>query len=531
MEAMGTGEQLRHLFGSAARGQDGLFHVKWNRGAKHPPRGWRRAGVSVLVLILVLGVAGCTTGVNPVSGNRRAYGYSWEEEKQLGQQADEQIQQQYGVYEDEQVQAYIDSLGQVILAHSHMRRADTQAQFRDTEFTFRVLDSPVINAFALPGGYVYVTRGLLAHQNNEAQLAMVIGHEIAHVAARHASQQAAKQQFAQLGLIAGAIGGELAGFSAGNILQLGGQAAQLLFLKYSRENEREADRLGVEYAALDGYEAGEGARFFETLDRLQEQRNQSIPSWQSTHPDPGEREQTILQLAEEWRARTEMRKINQSSLYRRLGGVVLGENPRQGFTQASMFYHPDLRFQFPVPSSFSVTNQPRQVVMVAENEQAIMQFTIAQAETPRAAAEKLANAEGATVVDQGAMRAGDLSGYYVEVDVSTQNGQVVRALQFSVAYDGNVYSFLSYALQSEFSTYRGRFLETMRGFAPLNDPDILNVQPTRVQLTRVTQPAPFDNFVAGTLPEDLSPQRLAILNQVELNQQMDADRILKLPGQ
>ena len=494
-------------------------------------RSWQHVGVTLVALLLAIGLAGCTTGVNPVTGNTRAYGYTWEQEQELGTQADKQIQNQYGIYDDEQVQAYVDSLGQAILAHSHMRRADTPARFRNTEFTFRVLDSPIINAFALPGGYVYITRGLLAHQNNEAQLAMVIGHEIAHVAARHASQQAAKQQFAQLGLIAGAIGGELAGFSGGNILQLGGQAAQLLFLSYSRENEREADRLGVEYAALDGYQSGEGAAFFRTLERIQEQSGQSIPSWQSTHPDPGEREQTILRLAEEWRARTEMTKLQQASLYRRLGGVVLGDNPRQGFVQNDVFYHPDLRFQFPTPPSFSVTNQPRQVMMVAENQQAVLQFAIAQEETARAAAQQIASIEGATVVEQGPMRAGSLSGYSVVVDVPTQEGQVVRARQFSVPYDGNVYNFLGYALRDQFSTYRGPFLETMRGFASLSDPDILNVQPTRLVLQQVTQPAPFDRFVPSTLPESLSPQRLAILNQVGINQQMEPSRVLKLPGQ
>ena len=228
------------------------FHVKHPAGSGREAAQpgllrWTRAWI--VLLIVALAASGCTTGVNPVSGNRRAYGYSWEEELRLGEQADQQIVQQYGLYDDEEVQAYVDRVGQDILEESHMRRADTPEQFRNTEFTFRVLDSPIVNAFALPGGYVYVTRGLMAHVNNEAQLAVVLGHEIAHVAARHASQQAAKQQFAQLGLIAGAIGGELAGVSGGNILQLGSQATQLLFLKYGRDNERESDRLGGEYAS------------------------------------------------------------------------------------------------------------------------------------------------------------------------------------------------------------------------------------------------------------------------------------------
>lgn len=139
--------------------------------------------------------------VNPVTGNKRAYGYSWEQEVEIGAQADKEISAQYGLYENAELSNYVDELGQALLEVSHMRREDTKQKFRETEFTFRVLDSPVVNAFALPGGYIYVTRGLLAHLNNEAQLAMVVGHEIAHVAARHASQRAATQQFGQLAII------------------------------------------------------------------------------------------------------------------------------------------------------------------------------------------------------------------------------------------------------------------------------------------------------------------------------------------
>ncbi len=509
------------------------FHVKHSRssGAHHRATGWHRISAILLVAVLVLGVAGCTTGVSPISGNRRAYGYTWEQEKQLGQQADEQIVNQYGLYDNEEVQQYVDRVARDILEDSHMRRPDTPAQFRETEFTFRVLDSPVVNAFALPGGYVYVTRGLMSHLNNEAQLAVVLGHEIAHVAARHASQQAAKQQFAQLGLIAGAIGGGLAGISAGNILQLGSQATQLLFLKYSRDNERESDQLGVEYAAMNGYDVSEAAGFFESLERIQEQSGQPLPTWQSSHPDPGAREQTMRQLATDWRQRLQqpLDAINQDVYYATLDGVVLGENPRQGFTRDDMFYHPDLAFRFPVPPSFQVINQPRQVALVEEQQRAIIQFRIAEEDTPRDAAAPIIGADGVTVQEQGPMQAGSLPGYFVEADFQTQQGQTIRLINFNVEYEGRVYSFIGYAVQSDFSTYRDRFLRTMRNFAPLTDPEILNVEPTRIAIRRVTQAGPFESFLPATLPDDLPPPRMAILNQVQLNQSIEPGRSLKLP--
>jgi len=516
-----------------------LFHVKQSGRFRGPERRtrtqrrlrWRAWTPAVIVLLIAtLFASGCTIGVNPVSGNRRAYGYSWEEELRLGRQADQQIVQQYGLYDNEEMQAYVDRLGRDILEESHMRRAGTPEQFRNTEFTFRVLDSPIVNAFALPGGYVYITRGLLAHVNNEAQLAVVLGHEIAHVAARHASQQAAKQQLAQLGLLAGAIGGELAGLPGGDILQLGGQATQLLFLKYSRDNERESDRLGVEYAAMNGYAVNEASRFFESLERIQGQSGQSLPTWQSSHPDPGAREQTMLELAEEWRAQLQqpLDKINQATYYDEVEGLVLGENPRQGFTRDGRFYHPDLRFQFPVPSEWQVNNQPRQVVMAAPNQNALMVFTIAQEDSPEAAAQELAGQQGLTVLEQGDERVSGLSARRVLAEGQTQQGQTIRLLAYFIAYDGNVYQFQGLTLASAYDTYRPTFQRTMRGFASLNDPDILNVQPTRMVIRPTDQSATFESFVPANLPESFTITELAILNQLAVDEPVPAGRPLKL---
>src|SRR5699024_4209201 len=213
---------------------------------------------TAIIVIAALLAASCVMQRSPITGKKRAYGYSWEEEIKLGAEADKQIQQQYGVYQDEELQQYVDEIGQNILAQSHMRRADTPQKYKETEFHFRILNTPVPNAFALPGGYIYVTRGLLAHLENEAQLAVVLGHEIGHVAARHSSQRAFEQQVGQLALVGGAVGGEILGLPGGDILQLGSQAAQLLFLSYSRDDERESDRLGVEYAAMEHYDAARG---------------------------------------------------------------------------------------------------------------------------------------------------------------------------------------------------------------------------------------------------------------------------------
>lgn len=493
--------------------------------------------VFVLVLAFGLNTTGCSRGVNPISGNKRLYGYSWEQERQLGQEADQQIMQQYGLYDDEALQQYVTRIGERVLAESVMRQPGTPAQFRNTPFTFRVLDSPVVNAFALPGGYIYVTRGLMAHLNNEAQLAVVLGHEITHVAARHASAQAAKQQLAQLGLVGGAIvGQEALGLPAQDLLDLGGQTAQLLLLSYSRENENESDNNGVEWAGRAGYAVGEGAEFFRSLERIQEESGQSLPTWMSSHPDPGNREQRIRQMADEMRQQgMNLSMVGQDAFYRQIEGLVLGENPRQGFTESGTFYHPDLAFRFPVPRGFRVQNGTSAVMMVDPNQQAQVVFTFADAESPQAAVRALAQqvqqSEGARLVDQGASRTdGGQPAQYALVEMQNQQGQRVRLLVYYLEYDGTVYAFQAAAASSNFSSFQDTFTRTMRGFEPLTDRRILNVQPTRLNVANASRTASFQSFIdQGALPPDMDVQRLAIVNQVDLASRIEAGTPVKLP--
>ena len=498
-----------------------------------PLRAWAFR-LAVLFSFVAL-LPGCVqTGINPVSGNRRAYGYSWEQEVQLGREADQQIQQQYGVYEDEELQAYVDRVAQKVLEKSHMRRPDTPEQFRNTEFEFRILDSPIINAFALPGGYVYVTRGLLAHLNNEAQLAVVLGHEVGHVAARHSSKQAGQRQLMQGLLVAGAVAGQAAGGgqAAQNVMGIGGQAAQLLSLSYSRDDERESDRLGVEYATMAGYEASEGAAFFTSLERKQEQSGQSIPTWQSTHPDPGQREQTIPELARQWQQRvgTPAATINQEDYFDQLRGVVMGENPRQGFAEDGVFYHPELAFQFPIPSGWQVINQPTQVALVQPDQNAFLVFGFAQEESPRTAASTFASQEGVTVVDRSSLSISGIPAERVLVEGQTQEGQTLRLLGYFFEYDGNVYRFQGVTAAGAYDTYRPSFTQSATGFARLTDASKLNIQPTRVQVEGASRSAAFQTFVdESQLPGDMTLDDLAIMNQVYLGDPIEAGRLLKLP--
>lgn len=489
---------------------------------------------AILIFIAGLFVAACVVQRSPITDSKRAYGYSWEQEVKIGQQADKQIQQQYGVYDYENVQQYVEEVGQQVLETSHMRGEDVEQQYRETEFFFRVLDSPVINAFALPGGYVYVTRGLMGHLNNEAQLAVVLGHEIGHVAARHSSQRAFEQQMGQLALIGGAVAGqELLGIPGGNILNLGGQAAQFLFLKYSRDDERESDQLGVEYAAKQNYVASEGADFFTTLKRISEQSGQGLPNWASTHPDPASREETIPELANEWQEKGfEQNRLNQDGYMESINNMIFGENPRQGFTENGMFYHPDLEFKFPYPEQWQVVNQATAVQIVNEDQNAIIIFQIdSKNETPRASVSEFVNQEGVNETGGRSTSNNGLDAFEATATAKTQDGAEVAFYLYSVEYEGNIYRFVNYTLAEQFNAYQSDFMEVSNEFAPLRDSEILNIQPAKLDVFQTDRSGTFESFLPNNLPLDISKEDVAIANQVELDQQIESGRWIKIPKQ
>src|SRR5918999_3825268 len=344
----------------------------------------------IFFLLGALIYAGCMAGIIPATGEKRYLGFSWEEEVKLGKQASQEVATTFGIYKDAKLERYVDGIGQRVLARSHLRRPETGPEFRNTPVTFQILDSPIINAMALPGGHIYVTRGMLAHLNNEDQLAVVLAHEIGHVTARHAARQTWQQQIGQGLLLGGAILGQGLGLPAQEIINLGGMAAQLLFLRYSREDELEADQLSVEYSSLAGYDPAEVISFFQTLNRIQEKEGQGMPNFLSTHPNPGDRIQRISELTD--RRRVERRSQPTGARYLdAVEGLVAGEDPRQGFVEGDVFYHPELRFRFPVPRGFKVINQPTQVVMVESQNRAMLGFTSSGEKSLEAAAAKFIN--------------------------------------------------------------------------------------------------------------------------------------------
>jgi predicted Zn-dependent protease len=482
-----------------------------------------------LVLSSLLWV-GCTMETVPATGEKRFLGYTWQEESAIGKQSSKEIAALFGLYRDPQLERYVTEVGNRVLASSHLRRPGTAEEFRNTPVTFTILDSPVINAMALPGGYVYVTRGMLAYLNNEDQLATVLAHEIGHVAARHAARQAWQQQLGQGLLLGGALIGQgVLGLPAQNLLNLGGMAAQLLFLRYSRDDELEADQLSVDYSSRAGYDPRQAILFFQTLNRIQEKEGQGMPNFLSTHPNPGDRIERIRELT----ARQPLEKSGTPSPPARylnaIDGLVLGEDPRQGFVEGNVFYHPALRFRFPAPRGFKLINQPAQVVMVENQNRAFLGFAGSGEKSLESAAARFLNQSGLRVIERGPMRSGQLPAFAVVADARTTNGQVVRAMVYFIDYRGSIYQFVGYAAPQAFDAFRGVFLQTMQGFGEIQDPGIVNREPVRLALETVSRRAPFNELLPKSLPAPFKPEEVAVLNQVDLKQAIEPGRVLKIP--
>ncbi len=491
-----------------------------------------RAGTrSAALALLVLLVSACgTTNVNYVTGEEQRGAYTWAQEVQLGTEADQQIQAQFGVYDDPALTAYVERVAADVLQTSAYNDPSTPAEIRSTPFYFRVLDSPVVNAFALPGGYVYVTRGLLAYLENEAQLAVVLGHEIGHVLGRHSSEQAARAQLSQFGLLGAAVLGGVVGGGqvAEGILNYGGTGLQLLQLKYGRGAEREADQAGVAYAEFAGYDATEASRFFISLQRLGERSGQSVPNFLSTHPDPGERSQTIPQLAAQYDPQGT--EVNASAYLSQIEGIVLGEDPRQGYTEGNTFYHPELRFAFDYPRGWQTQNTPSAFLMGEPNGAAVMQLTLSSESSAAAAGRALASQQGVRAQSSGAVRVNGNAAYRVEGTAQQQNGSVAFSVTF-IEFGGNVYQMMGLTSPNAFSRYASAFRSTAGSFESLTDTRYLNRQPSRLELATPGGGSTLQSLLQGrTLPNGLSAEEIAIMNQTELTARIPEGTRVKLPG-
>lgn len=470
-----------------------------------------------MAAILILAFLAVSCAVNPVTGKRELSLISEGQEIEMGKQTDAEVASQYGLYDDPALAAYVSKLGLALAA---------KTQRPGLPYRFTVLDSPVVNAFAVPGGSVYVTRGILALMGSEAELAAVLGHELGHVNARHSVRRMSQQMLAQIGLAAGSVISEDFAKYAG----LAGTGIQVLFLKYSRDDERQADSLGVDYSRLAGYDPADMAATFTALEKLGDlSGGRSLPGFLSTHPLSSERIKNVqAMLKPEDRALAR----KPEAYLRAVENMIYGDDPRQGFVEGSAFHHPQMRIEFAVPSGWKVDNTPSRVTLVSGDQNGGLIF---QAEKSADSPEDFGRKKAADISNSGGQLLGEnrttINGLacFEQTYTVTQENQAPVRLGRSYIKKGE-WIFVVSALSSAegFQKYEPDFRRVVGSFREMTDTSLLNRAPKRLALVKANGSDSLQTiFKRAGLAEAAWPP-FAIMNGLDLNAVPPSGKLVKV---
>ncbi|HEU4647640.1 MAG TPA: M48 family metalloprotease [Gemmatimonadales bacterium] len=454
---------------------------------------------TALTAAVAASAVACAT--NPVTGKSQLSLVSESQEIEMGKQAAQDVQQTIGYYDDPALQAYVSSIGM------KMARASERPNL---PWEFHVVNDAAVNAFALPGGFIYVTRGLLGSITNEAELATVVGHEIGHVTNRHTVQQISKQQVAQLGLGIGSI-------LSPQIAQLSGvlgTGLQVLFLKYSRDAENEADLAGFRYALKQNWDVRQMVNMFQVLQGMSNLAGGGrLPEWESTHPDPENRIQKTEARLDTLHHDFSNAIVDRDGYLNRIKNIVYGEDPRQGYFRGSQFIHPDMRFQLTFPPGWKTQNTPTAVVAVSPQQDAMVQLGLAGKVSPEQAANQFLSQQG---IQAGRHSTESINGNPAATSyfqAQTDQGQIEGLVSF-ISYRGTTFGVMGYTPAGKLGNYDQVFRQTVSSFREVNDPALLNVQPARVELVRVDQPMSLQAF-NQKYPSTIPLAELAVINGLD----------------
>ena len=471
------------------------------------------AAFVVVVLLLVLPAAASSWQENEDRG-----------EIEQGREADQQIEALYGFYEDAELTAYVADIGNRMAALSERP---------NLPWTFRVLDSPVINAFALPGGFVYVTRGLVAYAGNEAELAGVIGHEIGHVTGKHSRGRRWGSILATIGIIAGAVLSD----AVRDLVDLGVPqlVATLALTKYSRGHELDADRRGIRYAAQAGYNPYAIGGFFQTLQSLEEHHDRKkLPGWISTHPQIDDRiersNRRAREVLAEFGLQDDQLLVGRRALLEQVDAVVFGENPRQGYMDGVDFLHPDLGFRLAFPADWSVENGRSAIIVSEPADLAYMKLEIVspkKGQDPYDYARSYVRELGAKVVDSERIEINGLEavevGFTLDVD-----GTEYAVLGNWISFDGRLYQLLGVTTPRRWRITSARMQRSMYSFRELEDEAVLETEPARVAVIELSQTMTLAGVVEAHPEVSVPPEIVAILNHMSMNDLIVAGDAVKL---
>ena len=469
----------------------------------------------------VLALAGCAT---PVADPRIS-----QQEAQVAAQNNEQIVAEFGGALGGSVGPYVEQVGDRVAAFSQTPNA-AQA------YTFTTLNSPVENAFAIPGGRVYITRELMTLMEDEAELAFVLGHEVGHIAADHSQARQAKAQNNSLLGVLGAVVGSVVGGGVGNILAQGTQQyAQLNTLSYSRDQEYESDTLGIRYMASAGYDPLAAGGMLTSLgeasaleSRIQGNQSRSTPEWARTHPLSENRTARAVELARQTpQAGNGLR--NRDQFLARVDGVIVDDDPAQGIVDGQTFTHPDLRLKFSIPQGFRMQNGTRAVSISGSSGQA--QFSLGQFNGNLD--QYVANVIRGVVGQQAQVqipqpRSTTINGLpaaYTTTRVNTQRGAVdlsVMAYRFSA---DRAYHF---AMITQAGQGIGPFAQMVESFRPISAQEASAIRPRVIQVATVRSGDTIQSLAGRMAYNNYQVERFMTLNSLNGNSRLTPGQKVKL---
>lgn len=469
----------------------------------------------LVFLFLILSLSGCA--VNPVTGKQDFVVLSEEQEIQMGREYNAQILRQYQIYEDEKIQNYVQSIGESLAKKSHRP---------NLIYRFTVLDSPEINAFALPGGYIYINRGLMAYMSSEEELAAVLGHEIGHVTARHSVRQYSQAQL--MGVLSAAI--EInSGRTAGDLANL---ASGALLSGYGREMELEADDLGAQYIYQDGY-SPQG--MYDVLAVLKDQEiySKKVAKQRgieprnyhgvfASHPSNDKRLQEILDnVSQNFVKGTNKSKSNYLAM---IEGMVFGDSQQAGVTRGNEFFHGPLNLYLSSPENWEIINNANSLVFKAPFGEATLQVTLEDLNFVESPEEYLKRFVRNTT-DEEVLMIDGLSGFTAK---TYRSGRTTRmAVIFK---DDKAYQFIAYLKDrdGDFSSYDLQFMNIIKSLRSLTEKELKYSQPLRIKTYKVRQGETYES-IASTSSITLNPEdQLRLLNGDYPDKELTVGRVIKI---
>lgn len=475
----------------------------------------------LICLLLLSAIVGCA--INPVTKRPDLVLTTTEGEREIGGEEAKKVEKQMGLTDDPRLAAYVEALGQRLATHSPRQ---------DIPYQFFVVEMVEPNAFALPGGFVYVSRGLLPILNSEDELAGVIGHEIGHVAARHSVQRlSAAAPFAIVGGVAGAVTGIVSDNLSDAVMGITGFTGSLVLAPYSRSQEREADTVGVDLAAAGGWDPAGLSRFLHALEVQEKLRPEkpSAPSFFDSHPATPERVRDTADYAKAV-TRGPGRPIaaDHASFLQKLDGVVIGPHPAEGVFVENLFLHPHLNLALRFPTGWE-TQINRQMVLGTDKENSALAFlqVAGEGNDPMVIPKALDKKSGGKVLDKvERFQVGGLPAAQLVVQGKTKQGPMVLQLTW-IAYQRVIYQIAGISLQKKYEKYASSFRQMVESFRPLTQTERTSFTITRLRLARARKGETLQGFTART-KSIWTDVEVAAANGINKNAVLGEAQLLKI---